>query len=824
MNQRVNKLWVLVPVAALGLLVVLALPHVVSAYHLEAAGRTLDDPVPALWHLQKATKWDPKNAQAYRLLGKVYRSQGEWQSAMQALTRYTELRPGNPLGYIELAETYEAIQADMAAARLADLVDLLPEADVKDQGNGSHEPLADPDPGSLVAEAKYTLAPDHEPRTTLSMPIDSTVAYTLSLPSTPTVLRFGLGKDLDAHGWPEGGATFKVLVNGDLVFSELLDRPMAQQGWHERMIDLSPWAGEEVLLTLAVIGDPEGDPTTSRAGWGKPEIVDARLPAMEALQPEVHLTDAWRQAGLTTEHFVSAAEKALKSEQLEEAQLWYERAIQMEPEGEELYRLIGQSPSGDSLAVAFLESGGQAALEKVTWLRPGDIYANYHLWKLAKQAGDHERATVYEDLLRQFPPEAVDPNDERLLEYTTEVIPQLLDEELWDLDKTLNAVAFLVWKHNQADSIERLLSQLIALYPQESNWKLYLAELYHRRGDLAQAESAYQQVLDATPDHAEAYLRMGIVIEAQANEQTDSHRLREAATWYGDYHEKMPGDILGLQKLAETCTSLEQRGIREPGCQRAAQRIQDDQEGGQATEQPDTKEAGRGSSAAILRSALEARTDDRHILSDLLGVPAEALELGSNLIRNGNFEKEHEGAPHSWRWSPMFSREPFGAAAFSGGLDDLLSFEGQQAARIHGYWIEQEGGQSPARAGFRHVDETGETRQPIVLTEAGPYVFSIYYRTVGIPGRRVTAWLTSEPDVLWPGDQTLPASDGMWHRFLAVGWNATDATATIEPLLRSLSPGIVVFDQVELRQIDLPEGSHLDSQETQTLMIDEESR
>ena len=101
--------WIWVAVG--GILAVLAFPHLASAYHLEAGGRALDNPellaynpLPALEHLQKAIEWDPDNAQAYRLLSKVHRAQGDLLAAVEALTRYTELRPDNPLGHIELDE------------------------------------------------------------------------------------------------------------------------------------------------------------------------------------------------------------------------------------------------------------------------------------------------------------------------------------------------------------------------------------------------------------------------------------------------------------------------------------------------------------------------------------------------------------------------------------------------------------------------------------------------------------------------------------------------------------------------------------------------
>lgn len=135
-------------VAASLLILVLVTPYLVSAYHLEAGGRALDNPeflaynpLPALEHLQKAIEWDPNNAQAYRLLSKVYRAQGDkiLGSKSQGLTCYTELRPDNPLSHIELAEVYEAVEAGMRAMHLADEpVDTPSTSWVSKTGRGVH--------------------------------------------------------------------------------------------------------------------------------------------------------------------------------------------------------------------------------------------------------------------------------------------------------------------------------------------------------------------------------------------------------------------------------------------------------------------------------------------------------------------------------------------------------------------------------------------------------------------------------------------------------------------------------------------------------------
>ena len=88
----------------------------------------------AISHLQSAIRWDARNAQAYRLLGRAYLAQGDLVAAAEALTRFTELRPDNPLGHIELAEVYEALVAELEAHTRYDFLAHLPEARIETAG------------------------------------------------------------------------------------------------------------------------------------------------------------------------------------------------------------------------------------------------------------------------------------------------------------------------------------------------------------------------------------------------------------------------------------------------------------------------------------------------------------------------------------------------------------------------------------------------------------------------------------------------------------------------------------------------------------------
>ena len=137
-------------IVALAALIFLAFPYAASAYHLEVGGSALDqigklasqqvsksaDPhlQSAIHHLQSAIRWDARNSQAYRLLARAYLAQGDLVAAAEALTRFTELRPDNPLGHIELAGVYEAMDAELEAHTRYDFLAHLPEARIETAG------------------------------------------------------------------------------------------------------------------------------------------------------------------------------------------------------------------------------------------------------------------------------------------------------------------------------------------------------------------------------------------------------------------------------------------------------------------------------------------------------------------------------------------------------------------------------------------------------------------------------------------------------------------------------------------------------------------
>jgi hypothetical protein len=82
----------------------------------------------------------------------------------------------------------------------------------------------------------------------------------------------------------------------------------------------------------------------------------------------------------------------------------------------------------------------------------------------------------------------------------------------------LNVVAYQVWQFAEGapgPGTEQILQTLVEHWPDDVDLRFYLAELYHRRGDLDGAEVGYRRVLEQDPKYAAAMLRLGMVSAAR---------------------------------------------------------------------------------------------------------------------------------------------------------------------------------------------------------------------------------------------------------------------------------------------------------------------
>ena len=104
------------------------------------------------------------------------------------------------------------------------------------------------------------------------------VSYPLALPQHAVELRFGVAMAPKSWGWGGDGSTFIVRLrtpDGEVheLFSRHVSNQATDQKWHRTAIDLSPFAGQDVVITFATEPGPQGDLTGDWAGWGRPRLV-----------------------------------------------------------------------------------------------------------------------------------------------------------------------------------------------------------------------------------------------------------------------------------------------------------------------------------------------------------------------------------------------------------------------------------------------------------------------------------------------------------------------------------------------------------------------
>ena len=494
-GRRLASMWFAIPVLMGGALIILAFPFLASAYHLEAGGRAVDTPSRALEHLHKAIEWDTHNAQAYRLLSKVYRAQGDWPAAVEALARYNDLRPGSLLGPIELAQLYEEIEAEMATMRWVDLITLLPEARVETPDVPVATPRHQPEDQawrSYVAKTAFNWPPPLGDQPTLLMHPPATATYTLSLPPQPVVLRFGMGMDPQADDSPGDGAAFEVSANGERVFFEYLDKVMASQGWSERTVDLTAWAGQEVMLTLGTTPGPAGDTTADWAGWGAPRVVDAQYLNLAKLEPGTGMVNAWRRTGLTTKDFIARGEKAREEGLYEEALVWYQRAMRLEPQVGDSWYYAGLLRENQEMWPQALDAYAQAV-------------ASERLAQVGRSSAYHRLAVIYQ---RRLP----NPQPERAMEAYQAALDADDFGTAGDAAWTHARLAQLL--HSQKrDTIaaEAEILKALELKPQDPWIYVVLGDIYRSEDRTAEAAEQYEQALAIDPNFEAAQSRLDAV-------------------------------------------------------------------------------------------------------------------------------------------------------------------------------------------------------------------------------------------------------------------------------------------------------------------------
>jgi tetratricopeptide (TPR) repeat protein len=131
--------------------------------------------------------------------------------------------------------------------------------------------------------------------------------------------------------WGGDGATYEVFVDGERIFLEHLPVERARDGWHEREVDLAPYAGRTVQLSLATTPGPTGDVTGDWAGWGEPRLEEKVAAAYRATVKRQPWRAKWNEMGIRAVDWIEAGEVARGAKQYESALAWYGWAEYLSP-------------------------------------------------------------------------------------------------------------------------------------------------------------------------------------------------------------------------------------------------------------------------------------------------------------------------------------------------------------------------------------------------------------------------------------------------------------------------------------------------------------
>lgn len=413
----------------------------------------------------------------------------------------------------------------------------------------------------------------------------------------------------------------------------------------------------------------------------------------------------------------------------------------------------------DSIALAFLEDDCPESLYTVLSLRPNDLSANYRLWERANRSGEQQQAREVQRLLTYFPLQALTPQHPGLLQHTLEVIPKLLQQGIWQRDQTLNVVSYLVWQCPEHPAVEHLIEMLAETYPTEPEWLQALAELHHRRGDLAQACDLYQQTLEIDQEFAPPYLGliriMAEIAETEANE-TAAWQTR-ALEWYTLYKTVAPDDPVSLC-LAARVTEVDTLN-NEPGA--------------------DTK--------CIGTDAL------RDYVADNLGVPPTTVHISDdNLVMNGAFEVWEPDHPEDWE-IVRYVGDTVAPALYVHGPDTVLGSE--PTARLISL--------SSAKLEDGSITYAQYVGQSFTMTSA-KYLIAITYRYGHASNGTTFVFVgdhTRSGGYVW-ANLYLPDTEGHWSQFLMMADGPTEPSL-VTPLIRNWGMGDLEIWSIEIRSVDI---------------------
>lgn len=203
------------------------------------------------------------------------------------------------------------------------------------------------------------------------------------------------------------------------------------------------------------------------------------------------------------------------------------------------------------------------ALSKVIALRPDDLYANFHLWKNPEIVDGWGNLSVFHEALINPTHTSLNPTDRRLLEFVTQSFFDLYHNRLWERNELAANISFLIQQQANPQLVQDLLIRLVTVYPSDDIWHSLLGVSYKTSGYLEEAIQSLEKALSINSDHASAYLDLGMLYEAECEDDKTSCILR-ARDNYEQFLRLRPESLLAIKKMSETNEALKEVECLEP--------------------------------------------------------------------------------------------------------------------------------------------------------------------------------------------------------------------------------------------------------------------
>jgi tetratricopeptide (TPR) repeat protein len=338
-------------------------------------------------------------------------------------------------------------------------------------------------------------------------------------------------RNLGSLYWLQGVVQVEPIADARLCYSNsrydtLREVPLQQAlKLHKRAVELSPndqIARQHLILTHYLLQDvveAEAVLVDGPLSYENPILALQVLCLLNQVSNEDELVRAYKESRVPVSVIPQNIRDALASFYLGEAK--------------------GAQSQGDYEAES-------RTLSEILKLRPGDLYALYHLCRLP--AGTEYGAACNRDLLTHpIQYHAINSTEEAVIGFAAEIIPNLVSASRWSEQDALEVAAFLSTRYSSNSDLETMVRKLSQRFGDNPNWSFLLGQVYYQQGEWARAIEAFRETVDRDKSYHRALLQLGRALEAGCR---DDACLQRAVDVYQRYYEGTK-DVYALKLLAE---------------------------------------------------------------------------------------------------------------------------------------------------------------------------------------------------------------------------------------------------------------------------------